>query len=292
MTEEADGIDDAIEGQLRLLLTTAGQIGERLGRLREENARRAEAASLQETSELRTRIEAEKRVALADLDRVHHADWWDRAEPHHVANAYETARAWSDEAPEAVRAEHRIREEVRSRYGIDVANTGADPAAVQAALTRAVTDRSNASVERNRAAQEAADAHQLTQEANRSDRYAQDHRGSAPRAGENVSSGQDRGPEDQQTSDERTEAEREQAHANETHAAAAPMYDSAERREATAADLEARGIDGDLAATRMRSDVSQARPATAATRGAGKKAPKARKATGKGAQIRRTGLGR
>ena len=114
----------------------------------------------------------------------------------------------------------------------------------------------------------------------------------AARAGENISSGQDRGPEDQQTFDERVVAEGEQAHADETHAAAAPEYDSAERREAVAADLEARGIDSDVAATRMRSDVSQARPATAATRGTGKKAPKTRKTRGKIAQIQRTDLNR
>lgn len=281
---ESDGIDEAIEGQLRLLLTTAGQIGERLARLREENARRAEAASLQETRELRTRIEAEKRLALTDLGNVHRADWWDRAEPQQVANAYESARAWSGEAPEAAQAEHRIRDEVRSRYGIDVQNTGADPAAVQAALTRAAADRGNAGAERSRAAREAAEAHQLTQEAERSDRYAQEHRSSAAQPAEGLSLEQDHGAENQQSSDERAAAVREQAHADGTHAAAAPEYDSAERREATAADLEARGIDRDVAATRMRSDVSQARPATAATQGAGKPITKVRKVGAKSIQ--------
>jgi len=288
---ESDGIDEAIEGQLRLLLTTAGQIGERLARLREENARRAEAASLQETRELRTRIEAEKRLALTDLSNVHRADWWDRAEPQQVANAYENARAWSGEAPEAAHAEHRIRDEVRSRYGIDVENTGADPAAVQAALTRAAADRGNAGAERSRAAREAAEAHQLNQEAERSDRYAQEHRSSAHPA-EGLSSEQDHSAANQQSSDERAAAEREQAHADGTHAAEAPEYDSAERREATAADLEARGIDKDVAATRMRSDVSQARSATAATQGAGKQSSRVRKGSGQHAQIQRTSLGR
>lgn len=289
---ESDGIDEAIEGQLRLLLTTAGQIGERLARLREESARRAEAASLQETRELRTRIEAEKRLALTDLGNVHRAEWWDRAEPHHIANAYENARAWSGEAPEAAHAEHRIRDEVRSRYGIDVQNTGADPAAVQAALTRAAADRGNAGAERSRAAREAAEAHQLTQEGERSDRDAQEHRGSTAHPTEGLSSERDHGAENKQSSDERTAAEREQAHADGTHAAAAPEYDSAERREATAADLLAHGIDGDVVATRMRSDISQGRTAAAATQGAGKKATKMRKSSGKSAQIHRYGLTR
>ncbi|MDD9206559.1 hypothetical protein PU560_08780 [Georgenia sp. 10Sc9-8] len=37
------------------------------------------------------------------------------------------ARAWGNEAPEAMRAEQRLREELRNQYGVDVENTTADP---------------------------------------------------------------------------------------------------------------------------------------------------------------------
>ena len=70
------------------------------------------------------------------------------------------------------------------------------------------------------------------------------------------------------------------------------MYDSAERRAATARDLEGKGIDHEVVATRMRADVSQAKPATEATAGGPQKAPKARRSRGRGAQVQRAGLDR
>jgi hypothetical protein len=53
------------------------------------------------------------------------------------------------------------------------------------------------------------------------------------------------------------------------------MYDTAERRQSRARELEAKGIDQKVIATRMRADVSQGRPATEAVRGSSR-APKAR----------------
>jgi len=70
-------------------------------------------------------------------------------------------------------------------------------------------------------------------------------------------------------------------------------YDSAERREALASDLERVGVDREIVATRVRADVSQAVPATEATRTAMKKSPKARKGrAGRGQRVQRTGLDR
>ena len=67
----------------------------------------------------------------------------------------------------------------------------------------------------------------------------------------------------------------------------------AERREGTARDLEAKGINREAVATRMRADVSQAKPATEAVKaGAAARTPKARKTRGRAAQVQRTGLDR
>ena len=67
-----------------------------------------------------------------------------------------------------------------------------------------------------------------------------------------------------------------QDRADELRKDAANSYDSAERREATAHELESRGLDHELVATRMRADVSQGRPATEAVKPAARPA-KARK---------------
>ncbi|WP_277213505.1 hypothetical protein [Isoptericola croceus] len=72
------------------------------------------------------------------------------------------------------------------------------------------------------------------------------------------------------------------------------MYDTAERRDATARDLEGKGLDHELIATRMRADVSQAQPATGATAASAQKAnaPRARRGRGRPAQAQRAGLDR
>ena len=126
MADESDGIEEAFDGQLRIAVTAAGRIGEALARAREDAARRAQAQSEQEARELSSRFEAEKRAARVELGSVYRSDWWDRATPEQIGGALTTARAWGSEDPEAVRAEGRIRDELRTRYGVDVNNTGAD----------------------------------------------------------------------------------------------------------------------------------------------------------------------
>src|SRR5690625_1598620 len=127
MAEETDGIEEAFEGQVRILVTAAGQVAERLARAREQALRRAEAHSEQQSREMQSRLEAERRSARAELASVYRADWWDRATPEQVGHAWQVARAWAQEDPEAVRAEQRIRDELRTRYGVDADNTGASP---------------------------------------------------------------------------------------------------------------------------------------------------------------------
>lgn len=45
MAEESDGIEEAFDGQLRVLITAAGRVGEAFARGREEAMRRAQAQS-------------------------------------------------------------------------------------------------------------------------------------------------------------------------------------------------------------------------------------------------------
>lgn len=118
MVDESDGIEEAIEGQMRLLVTAAAQAGERLARMREDALRRAQATSEREARELQSRLAAEQRAVRADLAGIQRADWWESATPERIAQAYESAVAWRDEEPEAARAEARIIDELRTRHGI------------------------------------------------------------------------------------------------------------------------------------------------------------------------------
>ena len=286
MAEEADGMDEAFEGQLRIAITAAGQIAERIARARQEAQHRAQAASGQQAREFASRLEAEKQAARTALSAVHRTEWWESATPEQVGHSYQTARAWATEDPEAVRAEQRIRDELRTRYGIDADNTGADPEAVRQAirleLDRAERDRANSEAEHHRAQQENTEAHLLMAQADRDDRRAETARAAA---------------EHEPNPDERIRAaaaaEQAEARAAHTDADGAAVYDSAERRQTTARELEAKGISSEVVATRLRADVSQGKPATAAVNDQKKAtAPKARKARAHEAQVQRTGLGR
>lgn len=341
MIDESDGIDEALEGQIRVLITAAGRMGEMFARARENAARRAQAASEQETRELSSRFEAERKAAHTEYANVYRTDWWDRATPEQVADTYQTTRAWANEDPEAVRAETRMRDELSTRYGIDVNNTGADPAAVRAALglgeerggpvpleqtsageldqakewfashdpetlsqyeqrrqfadTLEALEGDDAALvhswksrsgydpargvdsEPHRATAEEAEAVRLLTEADRADSAAEQARTTAAR---------DRDPEESQRA--HVQAKRHQAHGDSTRGDAQRVYDSASRRQATAADLESKGISPEAIGAKLRADVSQARPAKEATKVAQNTPPKARRGHGRAVQAQRS----
>jgi len=282
MAEETDGIEEAFEGQLRVLVTAAAQIGERIARAREDAQRRAQATSEQEARELTSRLAAEQRAARAELGNVYRSEWWDRATPEQIGHTYQVARAWSQEDPEAVRAETRMRDELRTRYGVDVDRTHADPAAVRSALERAEKDRAHAEAERTRAAAENAEAARLMQQADRDDARADQARAAAEHE-----------PDPDERARAAAEVEQRETTAAGTQQDGRTLYDSAERRSATATELEAQGIEREAVTARMQADVSQAKPPGEAVKGgATVKGAKARKARARGPQVQRTGLGR
>lgn len=136
--------------------------------------------------------------------------------------------------------------------------------------------------ERHRAAAEHAETQRLVQQADREDRLADQARSAA---------------EHEPDPDERARAAAETAQrdalGDRARADGRATYDSAERRDATARELRAQGIAGDLVGTRMRADINQARPATdaVAARTTGR-SPKARKSRGRAVQVQHTGLDR
>ncbi len=202
MAEESDGVDGAVEGVLRVGLTAAGRVAEVIARAREQAAREARAVSEHEARELAERLTAERSAARAQLAPVHRGDWWDHAQPAAVATAWETARAWQQVDPDAARAADRIRDEVRTRYGVDVDAPGGDPTAVHDALQRRGLALEDATDQRSTAALEQVEAARLLAEADRIDRV------------------QD------------TEAEPERSSGEED------LYDTVERRQELAASLE------------------------------------------------------
>jgi colicin import membrane protein len=155
---EPDGVNEALSGALRVSLTVAAQIGERVAREREQQARAAAAAGQQEVRELQNRLDAERSAARADLAPVGRPEWWESASRAQIAYAWQTAQTWREVDPVARDAGDRIHDELSRRYGIDTAALDADPTAVSAALAVVDDMRAGSRDERRRAADEEAEA--------------------------------------------------------------------------------------------------------------------------------------
>lgn len=289
-TQDSDGIDEALQGVTHVAMTAAARMGEQLARMREQQAREAQARSEQAAREYAARMTAERGAARASLSPVHRPEWWDTATAEDVTKAYTTAKAWSEVDPEAVRAEQRIVEEVRNRYGVDVTGRG-EPAAVAEAIARADRARSQAAEERTGASGDRAEAVGLMAAADATDRAAE----ADARRVEAEARSQDVDPELADAIDPeqagqaanaqaeadraRTQAEAEHGRASEMREDAGQSYDSAERREAMAQGLD--HIENRAAVeARVRSDLAQGRPAADAVTSAPGRAPKARKTKG------------
>lgn len=237
MSDESDGINEALAAQLRVGVTVAGRIGEVLARQREQQLRNAQAESEQEARELTGRLEAQRSAAGAALAPLHRDDWWETAQPRDIAQAWETASTWREQDAEAARAQERIRAQLRDRYGIDTADLGANEADVRDALQRRERELADATGQRVDADRDRAEAQRLISDADRADRPLDaDH--------------------DRERADE--------------------LYDSAERREDLAASLEG-VVDEETVEARVVADTHQGRPAHEAVANAPKRAPRAKR---------------
>lgn len=239
---ETDGVDETFDQTMHLALTAAARAGETVARMREESHRRDTTRADGERAQLETRFAAEQQASVARLDVVRDPQWWDKASREDVVATWQLAHTWR-ENPAAARAIDRMRQEVKTRYGADV-GTDSDGRQVDGLLAQASADRYRSSEERNRAQQEQAEANRIVAQADRADRTQE---GVTPAS----------------------EPERVEAQAEAT-------YDSAERRQQRADELERAGVDKETAAGVVRADAGQGRPATGAVRRVNAKGPSAR----------------
>ncbi|MFD1716059.1 hypothetical protein ACFSBZ_16410 [Amnibacterium flavum] len=182
MADETDGVNEAFDDSLRVALTVAAQLGERVARLREELARQREATAIQEGRELQARFDAERAAARAQLTVVNQPAWWDNARVEDIAAVHETATSWSDHDAAAEEARATIRREIQHRYGVDATQPGANPDLLAEALHRAETDHAGAGGEREPAGQGRSDTRSQAlgyDSAERRDRFAHSLEGTA-----------------------------------------------------------------------------------------------------------------
>lgn len=287
MAEENDGIADALDGQLRIALTVAAQLGARVARIREELARTRQAQTEQQNRELQARFDAERAAARAELAPVYERTWWDAASVDQIAGVHETATAWHGIDPEADRAGERIAEEVRDRYGLDVRDLDADPAAVREALARAERTRSEAAASRSESAVDIAEAGAFLSAAEALDRAAEQRQQQADERDQRAAELDGSYDADQLRSEaenDRDVTDALRGDSVDNRAGAAEAFDSAERRERFASSLEGKA-DREVIDARMTAAADQARHPREAVTTAPKRAARARKTpTGQGSQ--------
>jgi colicin import membrane protein len=170
MAEETDGVREAFDDALRIALTVATQLGERVGRLREQFGRQREARAVQTNRELEARFEAERGAMQASLLPLKQAGWWEHASITEIAMAREAAVAWRDYDDVARQTNADIEREVHERYGIDVSRPGADPMEVAEALLTADNERAQAVADHERDGEELVAADMLLRAAGGRDR--------------------------------------------------------------------------------------------------------------------------
>jgi hypothetical protein len=242
---------------------------------------------------------------LRPLNMLGEEKWWAAAGQDDIAQAWQHARAWEHEDPVVRLGADRLRRGLAERYGIDVDALTRDdePDAVQRAMTgrgRGEQARQDAEEQRAQARREQAEADQLVQDADRSERAEQAAREQVPderqralwdlqREEARVAGEWFRAKEAERIASE--QAGSEQAAQAGSRAAGAARYDSAERRENLAASLE--GVaDEETIQARLVADTNQARPAHEAVTSKQARVPKARPRrgpSGRGPQVQRGG---
>ena len=170
MAEETDGVREAFDDALRVALTVATQLGERVALLREQFGRQREARAVQTNRELEAKFEAEGAAMRASLFPLQQPGWWEGASVTDIANARETATAWSDFDDVARETNDTIEREVHERYGIEVSQFEANPDEVAEALRTAESERVAAATKREREGEELTAAELLLLAADRRDR--------------------------------------------------------------------------------------------------------------------------
>jgi hypothetical protein len=101
---DSDGIEEAIEGGLRVALTAAGRVGEVLSRAWQARLDQVRAESVRAAREYTARLNAERASAIAEPAPVHQPQWWEHARVEEITRAHQVAQARKATTPEAAAA--------------------------------------------------------------------------------------------------------------------------------------------------------------------------------------------
>lgn len=254
---EPDGIEDALGNHTRIIMTTIAQVGTDLARQREAALARQVQEQQRAVRAEHERLDALRAAGRAELAPVHSPEWWDRSTAEQVGRAWAIATTWEREDPSAAAAATRLQEEARRRYGVDLRQLPTvDPREVGNQLDRGLdtlAERHEAQRLLNEAREERGDAATSETDADHMQGEAREEREL-----------RDTAPHRHEAAEHGVRADDRQDEAEAKGDKAEHAYDSAERREALAGELQRRGIEPELVTTRVRTDLSNGQPPVAA----------------------------
>ncbi len=300
---ENDGIDDALRGAvggaMRTVITAAGHAGQRIAQQIATRAQERARLSEQQAREAQARYDAQRHAARAQVSVVHRDDWWDRATPEGLGKVWQTASAWRGFDADVAAAAEVLERQVHERYGVPAAELEAQRRTAQDATYEAEYQQRN---DYQTALQWARENDKSLYNTHEMDMMGSDHYTSSQRhRAQLVETWRERtgnGPDKAQADAERAAARVDEATAaavlaepgEQAHASvdvpeqqAEVLYDSAERRQQLAAQLESAGVGEEAKEARLIADAAQAVPPNQAV-ARGRKSPKARVARTTGRQ--------
>ncbi len=277
---QSDGVDEHINGAIMMMVTIATRLGEQLIRHREQTLRTAQAISDKNARDAQARFNAERLATRSLLNPALTPGWLVKQDAEKLGSLLTESTAWAAHDDIAREVRPLIVEEVKQRWGVNANALGPDTPEVIQGVESGLRARAEAERERAQAAEDLAEAQAFLSSASLYDEMAAENHRLAEELAQEISYDD---PTDQDVQFfERAEENRAAAELNAEKAAehkvsAAEKFDSAERRNALAADLESRSVDPAVIHARIISDRDQAKPATAAVQGTKGKSPKARK---------------
>jgi hypothetical protein len=232
-------------------------------------------------------FDAERDAARTEVSAAGDPKWWESSTPEQIAATYETAAAWEAVDPELARTAEQMRTELRDRYGVD--NPQAGQSALREALERDERTRGDAGHQRSESGIDVVEAGALMATADRLDREGerrdreQHERDQAAVTGVHDSDQALVGRGDGSAEHTESDAYRD---------AGEDAYDSAERREAWADDMESEGLTADQVQGRIAADRNQATHPREAVRTKPRTSKGRGKGQSQGMQRERGGLSR
>ena len=103
--DEMDEVGQELDRALRVTLTGAGQLAERIARRNEEQARELQRAAGEQARALREQLEGERQAGRLMWRPAVDVRWWDAATERDASRAWQYAAGWAAEDPQAYPAE-------------------------------------------------------------------------------------------------------------------------------------------------------------------------------------------